>query len=335
MSRLSFFSLVFLMACNASALIYGTDDRHEIFTSARATQIAKSTATMVSKNFILPQTAKSTFNLDFIQADVSYGLGLCKEEKYSTQPHGWLNCTGFLVAPDILVTAGHCMIYNHGGGQGIIENNVPASSMCDTFGWVFDFSLDPANALKASTTDIAPERIYSCAKVLYAEAMGEEQDPVTHEFNVPAGGRHGKDFAIIQLDRKVEGREPLKFAAVPPAVKERLMVVGYPSALPGKYAMGYRIAGEYDNYLNTDLDIAAGNSGSPVLNSKNEVTGIIVRGFPAEDYQYFPERNCSKEIICPKMGAGDCVAQRPNEVIGAHAQRASAISDKLKELGIK
>ena len=50
---------------------------------------------------------------------------LCKNEKFLNQPSG-ANCTGFLIAEDKLLTAGHCVSFD---------------SDCEEFYWVFDLKL--------------------------------------------------------------------------------------------------------------------------------------------------------------------------------------------------
>jgi len=332
MTKILLFISTIVFALNASALIYGSDDRKEIFESARAQKLVRATATMVATSYLLPQ-ADGYLNLDFAPATASYGANLCKEERFSSEPSGWLNCTGFLVAPDILVTAGHCEIFSHQGSQGLIEQDQPPSSMCPNFAWMFDFA-QTSNGNLVKTTGVKKENIYYCASVLYAEALGDYQDPATGVFGIPAGGEHGRDFAIVKLDRPVVGREPLKLSKLVPSFSERLATVGYPSALPAKYAEGMALSGNYKNYFVTDLDIAEGTSGSPVFNSKDEVEGIVVRGFPYEDYQYLEDRKCNKSIVCEQIGQGSCVGDLPNEVLGTHVQKASAIIEKLKELGL-
>ena len=86
-----------------SSVIYGKDNRMEVNqASSRIQQLAKSVAIQVptrrikrleeDRNVILSQTLGEGFNL-------------CPKERFFKQPAPG-SCTGFLVAPDVLVTAG-------------------------------------------------------------------------------------------------------------------------------------------------------------------------------------------------------------------------------------
>lgn len=279
---------------------------------------------MMADTFVIPQTPKDTFNLDFVLASDPNNVGLCKEAKFSKQPAGYVNCTGFLIAEDLLVTAGHCTTFN----MQILENqNRP---LCSTFKWVFDYKT-PGAISNAQLTDIPSDNVYSCKQVIHGEHLAFMFD---HHGNFvpPPNGQHGTDFAIIQLDRKVVGRKPLKLATTEVKSGDRLMVVGYPLALPLKYATGVAVDTHFTDFINTNLDIVGGNSGSPVFNSKNEVVGIAVRSFPYEDLKYDASRNCSTWNSCPVMNKGACVPEEPGQIIGTHVDRIKHVQNILEHL---
>jgi hypothetical protein len=321
--RVLFFTLLFF-AQYSQAIIFGLDDRADVAQSARADKLSRSVAMMQGMDFFLPQTPGNKFSLDFILASDSNNVGLCTTEKFSNQPLGYVNCTGFLVGEDILVTAGHCTTFK----MEILENANPP--LCSTFKWIFDFkakldgSVDIAN--------IPADNVYECKRIIHSEHLAYMMD---HHGNYvpPVNGNHGTDFAIIQLDRKVVGREPLKLAELEPSIGEPLMVIGHPMALPLKYADNAKVLpANFTDFILTDLDIVGGNSGSPVFNNRDEVVGIAVRSFPYEDSIYLPARQCSVMNSCPKMGAGSCVPTLPGEIIGTHVDKIAHVQKWLKTL---
>ena len=131
-------------------------------------------------------------------------MGVCKNERFSQQitlPR----YTGFLVAKDLIVTAGHC---------------VTSASDCSNHKWVFDYTNDKEK--------IAKKDVYSCTKV-----MGQK---------LTAGIFATKDYAIVKLDRAVEGRTPLKLKMKGnPKKGTEIAVIGHPSGLPLKISGGARI----------------------------------------------------------------------------------------------
>jgi hypothetical protein len=119
------------------------------------------------------------------------------------------------------------------------------------------------------------------------------------------------DFAIIQLDRPVNDRTPLK-VRLHGRVKKgtELVLLGHPSGLPLKYDANGRVTHHWNkfekenlksrvktffqraNYFTANVDSFAGNSGSPLINKKTgEVEGILILG--ADDYTFDFSRGCT------------------------------------------
>lgn len=313
---------VLLFSGLSQALIFGADDRKEVNEDPAALERAKSVAMMIPNNAILLNDSNS-FALDFLPATDSLTFGLCVEEKFSHQPVAFVNCTGFLIGEDLLLTAGHCM--NH--LPGIMQNK--KDGICEYFSWVFDYQTNQEG--KVNLENISSEKLYRCEEVVYGELFSGRLPEEESDWDaLPPGGEYGTDFALIRLDRKVKGRKPFKLAKQTPSVGEEVSTIGYPSSLPAKLADGAKILeSHYKNYFTTDLDIIGGNSGGPTFNSKGEVIGIVVRNSPHKDYVYHKDRKCSTSRVCKNIGKGDCVKSNPDDVLGAHIQRVHEILELL------
>ncbi len=194
---------------------------------------------------------------------------VCEEEKFQEQPTPG-NCSGFLVAPDLLMTAGHCM------------NDV---SDCTNFAWVFDFKIDKVTQTAGQDFDI--NNIYSC-KSIRASAL-------IRILNL--------DYALVQLDRPVIGREPLEFRKEGKIkTGTEIFVIGGPSGLPTKVAGGANVRGnDLLNRFSANLDTYGGNSGSAVFDAKTGlVEGILVEG--EDDYLIDETRGCIQSNQCADGG---------------------------------
>lgn len=328
---LSLVVLSLLIHCWAQAAIFGTDDRKEPYQVAGADELASSIALMQGGVFFTKNEALNTYDLDFPLASASGSeVGLCKDQKFADQHAGYLNCTGFLVGEDILVTAGHCMIYSHNPlPKVVIENE--KTPMCEGFWWLFDHKRSQNQ--KEQITAVPDDRVYRCDKVLYAELFGYLLDN-QGELLLPVDPELGQDFAIIQLDRKVTGRKPLKLSDAPVALMERLSTIGYPMGLPIKHTgNGKVINASLNNYIVSDLDVIGGNSGGPLFNSSKDVVGLVVRSFPGEDFVWDTKLQCHRPYTCPVLGQGDCKTN-DGHPLGSHSNRIGPVIVKLKELGI-
>ncbi len=196
---------------------------------------------------------------------------LCDDEKFGELPVP-ASCSGFLVGPDLLLTAGHC---------------VRDKYSCARNRWVFGF--------EAGKTSLPKADIYNCKQVL--EQMEN------------SGNR--MDFALVQLDRPVKERKPLRLKSEGTVnCKEELMVAGHPYGLPLIYARdGYAQCDSIKkDIFYASLDSFAGNSGSPVINLQNGmVEGILVTG--KEDYELDSKSHCYRPVKFTANLAGEGVVK--------------------------
>lgn len=311
LSALSSFALA---SEKSTQIVYGEDNRLETFqASERDKMLASSTAGMLSTieaidlgdAYMLPPKS------------IQDSMGLCKDEKFADQPTSVV-CSGFLVGPDLLVTAGHC---------------VTNQARCEEVSFVFDYKLNKET--KKADMIIPKKNLYKCSKVLDAKLE-----------RIPAVGKplDMKDYALIKLDRVVEGKKPLKFRTDGMVnSKDSLVVIGHPSGLPQKVAPGANIFKNeaLKSYFVTNLDTFGGNSGSAVFNNKTgTIEGILVRG--AKDYVKDEESGCIMvnrvdEDITNKENLGESVSRItdiPTLKLRSRFMKAASTGDVavLKEL---
>lgn len=290
--KLLLFVFTALQALSALAqfqVIYGEDNRQEVFEAKPLYQsLARSTAIMMETKSIqrnskkpgvvtidqgtmrewmdgkkkidplisLPQKAqrKSTF---------------CADMKFVDQPNAG-SCGGFLIAPDLLMTAGHCLTVKN-----FCEDNV----------WVFDYQIDPVT--KKAGVAVPEENIYRCKRVVSGTLLMSRF----------------LDYGVVQLERVAIGRQPLKIRMESKAqVGDPLVVIGSPSGLPMKVADGATVrSDDHPHYFKANLDTFEGNSGSPVVNAETGVVeGVIVRG--EDDFQTHPTLMCTEAKQCDDNG---------------------------------
>lgn len=237
--------------------IYGPDDRKDVYQVSNALHrtLAKSTAGMVSNAMFAKTATQGVFNLTNTRT-LGAAENLCSGEKFAEQQLAPM-CSGFLVGPDTLITAGHCF---KSIPKSKTEKLTP-EEVCKYFAWVFDY--EQKSATSDPTKNIPITNIYSCKQVLAAQLDGTY------------------DFAIIKLDRKVVGRAPLKFrAAGKIADTAKLVVIGQPNGLPTKISANGKVnLNTEPSRFSTNLDTFHGNSGSAVFDATTGVVeGILIMG---------------------------------------------------------
>ena len=236
-------------------VIYGTDDRFDIYESSDSLmkELALSTAAQILNDNISLSGDVYTLKSRTLEDE-----GICKSERFSNQMAA-ASCSGFLVSPDTLVTAGHC---------------IESVEDCANHVWVFDF----ANTTSEKTSfTFNKDQVFRCTKII-----AREKNSITMN-----------DYSVLKLDRPVKGRAPLKFrTAGKPADDAVFTVLGHPSGLPAKITAA---ADMRDNsnaiYFKTNADTYGGNSGSAVVDSRTGIVeGILVRG--DQDYTQSTSDSC-------------------------------------------
>lgn len=241
--HLALAALLPTLAYASDKVIYGDDNRHDPYSYHDQSIVELSRSTVA----LLKSSDLKNLGTQFqIERDTLSQNGICTSERFSQQPTAAF-CSGFLIAPDKIVTAGHCITDNEA---------------CNNVRFVFDYKMnDEANP----QTTFSQAQVYSCQKVL---------DHVLE--------RSGRDFAVIQLDRAVLDRTPLKLSTNKNLQsQDEILVIGHPSGLPTKITDSAQVreVKKGAGFFTSNLDTYGGNSGSAVFNSRTlEVEGILVRG---------------------------------------------------------
>ena len=196
-------------------------------------------------------------------------FNLCAGEQFADQPASG-HCSAFLVSETILVTAGHC-------------DDLLPYDMCKEASWVFGFH---TNSNGEVVTSIPESDVYHCKRIIAKEFSST------------------KDYAVVELDRPVKNRKPLKIASKN-SVKagDQIMMIGFPDGIPMKIAPNGKILTVDSDSYQASLDAFHGNSGSVVMNQEtHEVVGILVAGNP--DYQRVssPAGSCNIVNKCDSEG---------------------------------
>ena len=251
---------------SAQKLVYGLDDRkdyHELDEQQKK-ECDSVVSLWESSDIIDNGNGESRLQT----SNFGDSLNLCENEKFREQPIGAF-CSGFLVGPDLIATAGHC---------------VKNAEDLTTTRFVFGYRMENENQAK---TTISNSEIYKGKEI-----VGRKQDP-----------GNGSDWCIVRLDQPVKNHNHFqnirKSGKIPDTA--RVHVIGHPVGLPLKYAAGAQVRdNQSDLYIVCNLDTYGGNSGSPVINDDDphEIEGILVRG----DTDFNQVGNCQRSNVCPNTG---------------------------------
>jgi ricin-type beta-trefoil lectin protein/trypsin-like peptidase len=244
-------------------VIYGVDDRQDLFavSDAAVLQDADGAVALFDASDVV-DNGNGTSTLQTTNYGTTYNL--CASEPFRTQPTGAF-CSGFLVASNVVATAGHCM---DTGNLAKVR-------------FVFGFRM--ANANTANTV-LSNGNIYRGVELLGRTLAS-----------------NGADWSVVRLDRAVLNHRitRVRFGGRI-ANNQAIHVIGHPSGLPTKYAPGANVR---DNgpaaFFIANLDTYGGNSGSPVFDAQTHlVEGVLVRG----ENDYVLQGACWVSLACPATG---------------------------------
>lgn len=227
----------------APKVIYGADDRIDVYQEMDETRRvwAASTCGLINSSRLVA-LPEGGFSL-MAGAYVRFGVPACDGEPFGDQPTGPY-CTGFMVGPDLIATAGHCTL----------------NSVYFVFGFTMADAETPNLRFNAN-------QVYQMVEVVSSAPSGAS-DHALVRVDRPITAPGARPFTIRR-----EG-------AI--GVGERVGVIGHPAGLPLKIAFGAQTMvrnSTPETFFVANLDTYGGNSGSPVINADTGILeGILVRG---------------------------------------------------------
>lgn len=247
---------------DSAKTIYGQDNRLDYYEApADMKVLADSVVSLWQSKHVSVSGEKASL----AHANFGEAMDLCPSERFREQPLGAF-CSGALVGEDLIMTAGHCIM---------------DEAQCADTKFVFGYAVKQSGG-KAVTTLPAGE-VYGCKKIIKRDLDKKPSGFFGTAIAVLANitNRMGPDYALIQLDRKVEGHRPLPInRGSEPGKGTPLVTIGHPVGLPLKVAGSATVRNDSPkSYFITDIDAFGGNSGGPVFNAETKlIEGILVLG---------------------------------------------------------
>jgi V8-like Glu-specific endopeptidase len=264
--------------------VYGVDDRKEVGDKSWVKDYARATAVLVKKSDIVGNKLYApTLRKNLSQF---YGTSKFHENvKFLDQPIA-AYCTGFLIAPDIMVTAGHC---------------IETMEQANEYVWLFDYT---------SNNNFDPQKGYMTIDKKNIYEVKEVMDAWLYSGNVQTNSGDvfyaDYDYSFLKLDRESE-RSPYRFRTGGDVkLFTNMYTIGCPTGLPLKLTdNAYVLDTDKKEWFKTNIDGFPGNSGGPVFDELGYIEGIHVRGSRTYseieeawkgDYMYDETCRCIKTV---------------------------------------
>lgn len=294
--------LSLFFVARAWSVIYGEDNRKDLhlIQDDSILRVAHSSVALVYKDKLVLR------NDGYYHAKVkAHGddKKLCAGEPFVEQPALGF-CSGTLIGPDIVLTAGHC---------------TPSDPKIDRK--KFDFCRDTLlvfdYAIRRAGDD--PGRIHSGSVYGCKQLLLSKEKP------------GGVDFALVRIDRRAIDRMPVAYRRDGEIEQGAgIFVIGHPSGLPQKVADGAGVRKVKAHQFDANLDTFENNSGSGVYNAESYLLeGVLIEG--EDDFVFDKSRGCNVINRCKDTGCqGESVAKMSN-VIGQLEAMGRTLENPFRE----
>jgi len=246
-------------------IIRPPDDRTDYYaTTADLQAIGDSVCAQMASN-ALSDNGDGTYTLNASTLGADYAP-LCAGERFGDQPTA-ADCTATLIAPDVLVTAGHCL-----------ENGMQTD--LNSLYFVFDYDIKQAGAYPSMFTT---DQVFRASQVLGYMMEGDTAN----------------DWAVLKLDRAPTGRTPVPVRSSGSiSVGQSVVAIGFGAGLPMKFSDNATVQSLVDFGFEADLDIIGGNSGGPIINADTGmIEGVLSADQGIDDYM--DNGTCFHATVCP------------------------------------
>lgn len=292
--------------------VFGEDGRKEIKDAEGFEDFARATAVMIPKEEIKGNRIYG-YSLRELLAHQFDTEKFNDNVKFLDQPTA-ASCTGFLIAPDLLVTAGHC-----------IKTIEDAANWV----WLFDYTNDLSYNEEDRYVEVNKNNLYEVSEVLVGELNDDEDDK-------------SLDYSVLKLDRKSD-RRPYRFRTSGVVAEgSDIYTIGAPTGLPLKLSTESTVVDNTaTSWFKSDIDAFPGNSGGPVFDSNGFIEGILVRGAVeysngnyTGDYKYDQACDCVKTVTFQEVDyTAGCQAHKitylPEEIVQRAIYNNIAYSIKI------
>ena len=242
------------MAKRAEPVIYGEDDRQELYelnpVERQATIRGSVAALMWAHRITYAEGGSVLLRANSLEET----LGLCRGERFGEQAAA-AHCSATLIDDDLVLTAGHCL----GTSAADAENRCPGILV------VFDYHMTSQEELALDSD----QSVYACRRVVHHEKTSTDETFT--------------DLAVIQLDRPATpARQPVTLSPTRPRSGDTILAAAHGAGLPLKVEPEASIASIADaaDFFIAGTDSFGGGSGGSLFNTALELIGHQVRGLP-------------------------------------------------------